>query len=768
MRNAIAFFLAALACQFPAPLCAKAVLDLSFGDRGRVFTNFKLRANNGSIVETPSDRIAGIAIQPDGAIAAAGISDAWMSLTRYNPDGSPDASFAQGSYRKSDFTWASGLALQADGRILAFGASQEMPMRNYPLPYRTLLRVDSHGGLDASFGVGGWSTEGESIAAAALILDDGRIVVAGHAVNRVLTPESPYGGVSIYRFLVRRLLPDGRVDTTFTGGGIATALGTPSYANALAVRADGSIVVAGTAGSNMAVLAYSPEGTPSTSLVSNALDQVTALVQQADGKILVAGASAGAVAVVRLHGNATSFDTTFAAAGRFVGDPGLIVSIALQPDGRILALTSDWRLFRLDEAGQLDAAFAESGILSIDMGAGAMASSLALQRDGRILVGGSGFARADADFALARVDPEGPVVVTTSTSLLDFGGQSINTTAPPLELHVANTSPASMSVLSVGIAPPFALSHDCAELAPGARCAVTVTFTPAAQGPVESALTIETGAGTASVRVTGSGERSLATHYYRSILRRAPDAGGKAYWESEAARLQSLGAKASEAWFAMAMSFYSSAEYRAFGRNPTEYVRDLYNTFYNRPADDEGLAYWTGRMASGMPPEGVLASFIFSAEFAAFSRALFGDAASRAEVDTVVDFYRGLLSRMPDTGGFLGWLAQFRAAQCAGGADAVYAVVESVSAAFTASAEYAARGRTDEQYVADLYNAFLRRGADLDGIRYWIGQVASGASSREAVRRQFLASPEFGARVAEIVLQGCWAARSAGSPSLPT
>ena len=54
-------------------------------------------------------------------------------------------------------------------------------------------------------------------------------------------------------------------------------------------------------------------------------------------------------------------------------------------------------------------------------------------------------------------------------------------------------------------------------------------------------------------------------------------------------------------------------------------------------------------------------------------------------------------------------------------------------------------------------SAFLRRGApgDLAGVTFWINQIASGAMSREAVRKAFVASPEFQSRVAAIIAQGC-------------
>jgi hypothetical protein len=145
---------------------------------------------------------------------------------------------------------------------------------------------------------------------------------------------------------------------------------------------------------------------------------------------------------------------------------------------------------------------------------------------------------------------------------------------------------------------------------------------------------------------------------------------------------------------------------------------------------------------------------MFSAEFVNFAQARYGNTAARAEVDAVTDFYRGLLARLPDNGGFNFWVGRFRTAQCAGQA-AILAEVEAISSAYALSQEYTNRNRTNAQYVGDLYNAFLRRGGDLPGVLFWINQVASGAQTREQVRVQFRNSPEFQGRVQAIIAQGC-------------
>ena len=85
----------------------------------------------------------------------------------------------------------------------------------------------------------------------------------------------------------------------------------------------------------------------------------------------------------------------------------------------------------------------------------------------------------------------------------------------------------------------------------------------------------------------------------------------------------------------------------------------------------------------------------------------------------------------------------------------MYGQVESISSSFATGGEYLGKNRTNAQYVGDLYNAFLRRGGDLNGVQYWINQLTSGALSRAQVRQQFIGSSEFQARVTAIVNQGC-------------
>ena len=346
---------------------------------------------------------------------------------------------------------------------------------------------------------------------------------------------------------------------------------------------------------------------------------------------------------------------------------------------------------------------------------------------------------------------------------LAFGGQSMGTTSPAQAVTLTNTGTATLDITGIAAGSQFGQTNNCASLAPSASCTVQVTFSPAvAAGALNStvdvtgALTItHNAAGSPStVDLSGTAEKSLVTHFYRSILRRAPDGSGGPFWTSEASRMQGLQANVNEAWFAMAQSFYSSAEYQALNRDDTGFVTDLYNTFFNRAPDAGGLAFWSAELAAGVPREVLLASFMFSPEFAAFTQGIFGNTAARAEVDMSMDFYRGILARLPDNGGLAYWVGRFRTAQCQS-AGAVAGEANAISGSFLNLPEYLGRNRTNAQFVGDLYNAFLRRGGDRTGVQFWINQLDTGAMTREDVRLNFLGAPEFAGRVNAVANQGC-------------
>ncbi|HYC35640.1 MAG TPA: Ig-like domain repeat protein, partial [Usitatibacter sp.] len=224
--------------------------------------------------------------------------------------------------------------------------------------------------------------------------------------------------------------------------------------------------------------------------------------------------------------------------------------------------------------------------------------------------------------ALASADP----------ASIQFGGQSLQTSSATATVQLTNAATPGLTVTSVSAPPGFSLASDgCSgqALAVGASCQVGVAFRPTAEGPAGGLLAFTyAGGGPTVVSLTGTGERSLVTHYYRSILNRAPDAAGKAFWESEATRLSGLGVDINETWYVMAGYFFNSTEYLAANKSDTAFVTDLYNTFFNRAPDAGGLGFWVSQIQAGLPREVVLFSFMFSTEFRTFTQGIFGNTAA--------------------------------------------------------------------------------------------------------------------------------------------
>jgi hypothetical protein len=367
-------------------------------------------------------------------------------------------------------------------------------------------------------------------------------------------------------------------------------------------------------------------------------------------------------------------------------------------------------------------------------------------------------------FALLTASGIASAQISTVPGSLDFGGQSMATSSAPQAVTVTNNGAGTVTISAVSVGDPqFSQSNTCTTVAPGASCTVTVTFTPAivagdlnATFPVSSSLTVTSNAPGSpnQVPLSGVAERSLVTHYYRSILRRAPDAGGKAFWQKDTLRMAGLETNVNEAWFAMAQFFYFSAEYKAFNRDDTGFVTDLYNTFFNRAPDSGGLAFWLDQISQGMPREVVLTSFMFSQEFRDFTASIFGNPSVRKEVDLVMDMYRGLLSRLPEDAALASLAERIRAEQCKAAPD-VMPIASEMFLFTIGTPEYTDKQRTNAQFVGDLYNTYLRRGGDLQGVQFYVNSLNSGALNRYQVGNIFLNSAEFKARADAVEAEGC-------------
>lgn len=316
-------------------------LDPSFGGDGKVITNF-----------TPGfDGAFGVAIQADGRIVAAGRAEGSggrVALARYDTDGTLDDTFG-GDGRVltnltpgDDYAWA--VAIQsADQKIVVAGGAGGAGGRF------ALARYDTDGTLDASFGGDGRVmtdfTNAYDYVDAIEIQSDGRIVAAG-ATNY-------YG--STPRFALARYDTDGTLDGTFSGDGKLTTSFPGGYAWAfgVAIQDDDKIVAAGQTGSSTALARYLPNGTldPAFSgdgrVVANLAagqDYADEVMIQPDGKIVTVGTSHPTndtrLALARFNAGGM-LDSTFSGDGKVLTNlsPGLdwATGAALQPtDGKIV------------------------------------------------------------------------------------------------------------------------------------------------------------------------------------------------------------------------------------------------------------------------------------------------------------------------------------------------------------------------------------------------------------------------------------------------
>jgi uncharacterized delta-60 repeat protein len=260
------------------------------------------------------------------------------------------------------------------------------------------------GSLDVDFGDRGivlTELEGFSAGEGLALQEDGKIVVAG--VSDELGPNNAFGIV--------RYRPDGALDPTFGAAGKVTA---PLRASAFAValQRDGKIVAAGgtTSSGLIAVARYRRDGqlddTFGTAGVATAdagagmSAGALALAIQTDGRIVVAGnvAISGSRGLIVRFDRDGSLDGTFGAGGRVISDLGgaflqTLEAVVVEANGKIVVAGFNKAPFlgtvaRFHSDGSPDATFGTGGFVATDLGSQAFFTTIAVQRDGKIVVGG--------------------------------------------------------------------------------------------------------------------------------------------------------------------------------------------------------------------------------------------------------------------------------------------------------------------------------------------------------------------------------------------
>jgi uncharacterized delta-60 repeat protein len=236
-------------------------LDPTFGTGGKVSTTYG----------EPRFLAFGGALLPDGKILAvgdiAGSRPSDFALVRYLPDGTPDPTFGLLGLVTTDFgrnfgDYGYSVALQPDGRFVVGGWAESTCPACYPVgdTSTALARYLPEGLLDPTFGVAGRvvfdvTRNGDFDKAQDVVIQqNGKIVVVDAAPGH-FTP-----GGSHFDFAITRFMPDGLLDLGFGEAGV--------------VRVDFGI--------------FNPPGPPLYGSYFTG-DDAYAVALQADGKIIAAG-----------------------------------------------------------------------------------------------------------------------------------------------------------------------------------------------------------------------------------------------------------------------------------------------------------------------------------------------------------------------------------------------------------------------------------------------------------------------------------------------
>jgi uncharacterized delta-60 repeat protein len=312
-----------------------------------------------------------------------------------------------------------GIAVAPSGGLRAAGEAIDGPESKF-----AFLRLDADGAL---LGTTLTSLGGDATGAALFTQADGRSVVAG------------YGLAAGNNFGFARYGDDGSLDTAGFGSGgvlqVPVGGGGDSAARAVAAYAPDKTVAAGWAldgGVRKAALVRLLAGgaaDPSFAALFPAGDggeaSANAVAVQADGKVVVAGYArdAGAIKaglIRRLDTGAP--DSGFGNPSGIVllpaGDGGEAIANALviQPDGKVLVAgyardggDTKVMLARFNADGSPDGGFGSGGTVLSAMGDGddVAAAALALQADGRIVVAGHATDSGGTNLMAARYNTDG-------------------------------------------------------------------------------------------------------------------------------------------------------------------------------------------------------------------------------------------------------------------------------------------------------------------------------------------------------------------------
>jgi uncharacterized delta-60 repeat protein len=332
------------------------------------------------------------------------------------------------TFENSTGSIAGGIAIQNDGKLIAVG--NKWTPSNF-----AVVRYLSNGAVDYQV----TTLVGTSASAGGVAIDtSGRAVVAGHTGIGL--------GITHVNMAITRYLTNGALDATFDGDGMKTMTLFKGAAGPVAIQTDGKIVAFGSyypnspSATNLMAMTtrYLENGAMDTSFSRDGVttDQVSgsqtflgAGAIQPDGKIVISGAVYFGnydLMAMRFASNG-NLDTSFDADGRvtITGAADLFgYGMALQADGKtLIGYSNGLSVVRYLSNGVLDNTFDGDGIASVS-GSSYSTTSVAAQSDGKVVVVG----RANASYipALVRYLSNGVLDTTFSEDGIQFYSTASN------------------------------------------------------------------------------------------------------------------------------------------------------------------------------------------------------------------------------------------------------------------------------------------------------------------------------------------------------
>jgi len=317
-------------------------------------------------------------VQADGKIIIGGTFTSYNGtgrnrIARLNVDGTLDTDFDPGTGAGND---VQSIALQADGKIFIGGTffSYNGTARG------RVARLNSDGSLDIGYDS---ATGVDNMVLSSALQADGKIIIGGLFTS--------YNGAG--QRSVARLNADGSLDTGFNPG-----TGANGTVETITAQADGKVIIGGTFsrynGTRRNCIArLNADGSLDTGFDPGTGTNGTILssTMQADGKIIIGGTfttynGIGRNRIARLNADG-SLDSSFDPG---TGASGDVMTISVQVDGKVIIGgwftgyngTVSGRLARLNTDGSVDAGF------NPGTGADGMVGSIAVQGDGKIIIGG--------------------------------------------------------------------------------------------------------------------------------------------------------------------------------------------------------------------------------------------------------------------------------------------------------------------------------------------------------------------------------------------